>query len=191
MIEDNQIYVAVDIEADGPTPGLYSMLSIGAVATTANEEVSRFYRKLSALPEAMTDPATMEWWKTQSEAWEEVNTDVESPEIVIKDFCEWVESLGAEPVFVAHPIALDYTFVSWYLYKFAYNPFNDDKNAMRTFDLTSFIAGKYNLALNDAKRPKLPLVLTTGMLEHTHKAIDDAIGYGVLIRNALKTSSLT
>lgn len=52
MISDSQIFIVVDIEADGPAVGLNSMLSLAAVATTEKEEVSRFYRKLATLPNA-------------------------------------------------------------------------------------------------------------------------------------------
>jgi hypothetical protein len=40
MISDSQIFIVVDIEADGPVAGLNSMLSLAAVATTEKKEVS-------------------------------------------------------------------------------------------------------------------------------------------------------
>jgi hypothetical protein len=48
-MDDNQIYVIVDIEADGLTPELFSMFSTGAVAATKEAEIARFYRKLLPL----------------------------------------------------------------------------------------------------------------------------------------------
>ncbi len=41
-------YVSVDIEADGPVPGLHSMLSLGAVAHDSNAltDISHFSGKL-------------------------------------------------------------------------------------------------------------------------------------------------
>lgn len=183
MIEDNQIYIVVDIEADGPAVGLHSMLSLAAVATTAKREVSQFYRKLTPLPGALPDPDTLEWWKGFPEAWVEVNTNQQSPKFVMNEFCSWLAKLKAEPVFVANPIGLDYTFVSWYLFRYAgKNPFMNEKNAIRTLDIRSFITGKHNLTFKSASRVNLPPTLTEGMPEHTHRAIDDAIGYGYLLR---------
>lgn len=183
MIEDNQIYIVVDIEADGPAVGLHSMLSIAAVATTAKHEVSQFYRKLTPLPEASPDPDTLDWWKSFPKAWDEVNSDQQSPETVMKDFCEWLAGLKAEPVFVANPIGLDYTFVSWYLFRYAEdNPFMNEKHAIRTLDIRSFIAGKYTISFDNASRVNLPAELTEGMPEHSHRAIDDAVGYAYLLR---------
>lgn len=178
MLDQGEIYVIVDIEADGPVPGLYSMLSIAAVATTADSEVSSFYRTVLPCEGASQDPDTMQWWQRQPQAWEEVNTNAEDPEKVMKDFCTWVHGLGAIPIFVAHPVALDYTFVSWYLQKFAHeDPFRNEKNVTRTLDLRSFVAGKFGFTLNQAHRKNLPDKLKVGMPDHSHKAIDDARGY--------------
>lgn len=190
MVDDNQIYVVVDIEADGPTPGLYSMLSIGAVATTAQKEVSQFYRTILPIEGAQADPDTIEWWKSQPEAWQEVTTDARHAKEVMQEFCTWLDSLGKEPVFVAHPIALDYTFVSWYLYKFMNrNPFSNEKHISRTLDMRSFVAGKFEVTITQAHRSKLPENLTKGMPEHTHNALEDAVGYGAILRNVLNAKS--
>lgn len=190
MIDDDQVYIVVDIEADGPAVGLHSMLSIGAVATTAKAEVAQFYRKLLPLEEASADPNTMEWWGSQHDAWQEVHTDQEDPQLVLRDFCSWLDGLQAEPVFVANPIGLDYAFVSWYLFRFAgRNPFMNEQNAIRTLDIRSFLAGKYRLSFNNAGRVKLPTSLTAGMPEHTHRAIDDAVGYAFLLRKVLSEAA--
>ena len=187
MLDDNQIYVIVDIETDGPVPGLYSMLSIGAVASTASKEVGSFYRKVLPYDKAGQDPDTMDWWKTQPEAWKEVTTGATQPEIVMREFCDWVKSLGAVPVFVAHPVAFDYTFVGWYLHRFLKeDPFIGHGGGQRILDLGSFTAGKLNLPLSRARRSQLAPSFRVGMPEHSHKAIDDARGYGVILRNVLK-----
>lgn len=187
MLDDNQIYVAVDIEADGPVPGLFSMLSIGAVATTKDSEISRFYRKILPLKGAGQNPNTMKWWKTQPEAWAEVTADAENPEKVMVDFSGWLEKLGKTPIFVAHPIAFDYTFVSYYLYKFTdKNPFTNSTDNPKTLDLKSYISAKYNKKIDESTANKLPKVLLKGSPEHSHKAINDAIGYASVLRNILK-----
>jgi DNA polymerase III alpha subunit (gram-positive type) len=160
MLDDDQLYVIVDIEANGPTPGLFSMLSIGAVATTKEAEVADFYRKIHPLKGAGQHPNTMAWWKTQPEAWAEVTAEAEAPEKVMNDFSEWLEKLGKKPVFVAHPIAFDYTFVSWYLYKFVgRNLFTDNKDDPKTLDLKSYISAKYSKTIDASAVSKLPKVL--------------------------------
>jgi DNA polymerase III alpha subunit (gram-positive type) len=189
MIGQHEIYVVVDIENNGPAPGLHSMLSIGATATTKDVEVATFYRTILPIEGATEDPDTMDWWKTQPEAWKEVHTNAQPAEIVMKAFCRWLDGLNAQPVFVAHPIAVDYPFVSWYLYKFVgTNPFmNDEKQTLQTLDLRSFVSGKFNITLDNAHRTKLPENLTVGMPEHSHNALTDSQGYAVILRNVLNS----
>lgn len=84
MLEKNQIYIVVDMEADGPVPDLYSMLSLAAVATNGNEEVGAFYRKILPIEGASQEASTMAWWQTQPEAWKEATSDAEPA----KKLCE-------------------------------------------------------------------------------------------------------
>ncbi|MBH1980187.1 3'-5' exoribonuclease [Candidatus Saccharibacteria bacterium] len=191
MLDKNQIYVVVDIENNGPTPGQYSMLAIGATATTQHEEVATFYRTILPIEGASEHADTMKWWGTQPEAWEQVCKDASPADVVMKDFYEWLNALDAEPIFVAHPIAVDYTFVSWYLYKFVgINPFAINKaDILLTLDLRSYISGKFGRTLNDSRRSELPEFLTKGMPEHTHNALEDSQGYGVILRNILNSTN--
>lgn len=183
MISGSQIFIVVDIEADGPAVGLNSMLSLAAVATTEKEEVSRFYRKLMTLPNASPDPGTTEWWRNNKEAWKEATTDSEPPEKVMTEFYNWVIGLGREPIFVSNPTSLDYTFVSWYLFRYAPgNPFKNEKNSIRALDIKSYVAGKLGLTFDKAKRICWPEELTKDMPAHTHNALDDAVGYAVVLR---------
>lgn len=186
MISDSQVFIVVDIEADGPAVGLHSMLSIAAVATTDTQEVSRFYRKLTRLPDASPDPSTTEWWKENPDAYAEATSDPCPPEQVMTEFYHWIIGLGREAIFVSNPVSLDYTFVSWYLFRFAPgNPFKNEKNGIRALDLKSYVAGKYGLPFEKAKRVHWPEDVTEGMPEHTHNALDDAQGYAVVLRNLI------
>ena len=59
----DEIYVSIDVEADGPVPGPHSLLSIGAVALWADgTEVAEFSVNLDTLPEAAPHPVTTRWW---------------------------------------------------------------------------------------------------------------------------------
>lgn len=186
MIQDDQLYIIVDIETDGPVPGLYSMLSIGAVASDGQEEQGSFYRTLQPLADAAQHPDNMAWWRTQPEAWREATTDAVPAADVMPAFRDWLTGFGKQPVFVAHPIGFDYNFVSWYLWKFTGgNPFADESRHIATLDLISFTAGKTGCAIGEATRDKLPESLKRDMPEHTHNALDDARGYAAILRNVL------
>lgn len=187
MISDRQVFIVVDIETDGPAAGLNSMLSLAAVATTEHEEVSRFYKKLATLPGTSPDPETTAWWQEHPDAWREATTEPQAPEAVVTEFYEWIVDLEREPIFVSNPVSFDYTFVSWYLSRFApENPFKHPKtHGIRALDLKSYVAGSLNLSFNNAKRVKWPTYLTQGMPEHSHNALDDAIGYAVVLRKLI------
>lgn len=187
MQNDQPVYIVVDIETDGPAPALHSMLSIGAVATTDTEELGEFYRKLIPLPEASQDPQTMDWWKSQPEAWQEVTTDAQPAHVVVEEFLDWVAGFGDNVIFVAQPIGFDYVFVRWYLWRFGGRcPFQRlSEGYEATLDISSFIAGKYGLSLKQSTRRQLPDWMKQGMPHHSHNALEDARGYAVILRNIL------
>jgi len=190
MIDDDQIYIVVDIETNGPVPGLYSMLSLGAVASSRSEELSSFYHKLAPLEDASQHPHNMTFWQQHPEAWQEVTDNQESAQTVIQDFVDWVKSFDKRPVFVSQPTAFDYAFVSWYLWKFTdNNPFLVQDGASATLDLQSFIVGKHDLKLDMSRGEMLPEWMKQGMPEHSHNALEDARGFGVILRNVLNRES--
>lgn len=59
----DEIYFCADIETDGPSPGQYSMLSIGIVAFKLDETIiDTFDCNLELLSNAKQHPYTMKWW---------------------------------------------------------------------------------------------------------------------------------
>jgi hypothetical protein len=170
------LYIVVDGENDGPVPGLFSLRSLGACAITAEGvELGSFYQQLEPLEGAGTDPDTMRWWASQPEAWEEVTRDARPPDRVISEFDEWLHQLGKPYLFVSNPTCFDYSFVHWYTRRFlGKNPFISANGAPTALDVPSFIAGKYNLSLEDAQRNNLPAWMTKGAPPHDHTALSDA-----------------
>ena len=109
----------VDVEADGPIPGKYSMVSFGAVRVEPS--LSRTFRGLTRpisdawLPEALA----------VSGATREAHLGYEEPGAVMERFERWVlaESKG-RPVFFSDNLAFDWQFVNWYFHQYlGRNPF--------------------------------------------------------------------
>lgn len=185
----NETYIVVDIEADGPVPGLYSMLSLGAVATTKDKQISEFYKTIQPLEGASEHPRTMRWWAANPDAWEQVQQNAQPASVAIKEFVAWAQSLNTTLIFVSNPVGFDYPFISWYLQKFTNsNVFTNKNGGTNSLDLQSFIAGKFNLELKTIHLATLPDFLTNGMPKHTHNALDDAKGYAFILRNAFNKS---
>jgi hypothetical protein len=181
----DQIFLAIDIEADGPQPGKNSMLSIAGIATTAAATVGElFYRKLLPIPNGEQNPDTMAWWAKHQDAWKEATSGAEPPETVIADFVKWCEQFD-NPIFVSHPTVFDFKMVSWYLEQYHGTNIFQTPTMMRALDLPSYISGKFGLELSQSYRSQLPKHLLQGMPEHTHGALDDALGVAVMLRNVL------
>ena len=176
-----EIYVSLDIETDGPAPGLNSMLSLGAAAFSAGSilEFDTWYSTLTPLPEAHPDPKTWAWWQTQPEALKEVQANRVDPDEAIKKFVFWCENLPGKPVAVGWPIAFDFAFVNYYCHRFAEkNPLGFGGCDIRSFaNGITLHSSYYGLKERDLKRVA-GNVNVEGLRPHV--AVDDAIEQGRL-----------
>lgn len=177
-----EIYISTDVEADGPIPGQNSLLSIGSAAYSRDKVLlSTFEANLETLPGASADPATEHWWKTQPEAWAYCRSNLQSPEVAMKNYVSWIESLSGKPVFVGYPVAYDFMFVYWYLMKFVgRSPFSHS-----ALDIKTLAMAALNTDYRSATKKNMPKDWFDD-LPHTHKALDDAIGQGALFCNILR-----
>ena len=176
-----EIYVSTDVEADGPIPGPHSMLSFASAAYRADKTlVSTFSVNLETLPGATGQPRTMEWWKTQPEAWAACRKDLEAPETAMPRYVKWLRGLPGSPVFVAYPAGFDFSFVYWYLIRFAgESPFSHSALDMKTLAMALLKKG-----YRDSTKRNMPTRWFDD-LPHTHVALDDAIEQGALFCNML------
>jgi len=165
------IYVSVDIEADGPVPSLHSMLSLGAVALdTSGVELGEFSVNLQTLPAAHGHPTTMAWWKTQEAAWIACRENPEDPASALPRFARWLNALPGQPVFVGYPASFDFMFVAWYLNRFAgENPFG-----WSALDLKSYAMAKLGVGFSETIKRKMPPAWFANARKHRHVALDDA-----------------
>lgn len=195
MKDKPEIYVSTDVEADGPIPGVNSMLSFGSAAYLADKTlVSTFTANLKTLPGATADPKTMEWWKNQPEAWKVCRENLQSPEKAMKDYLAWLKRLPGVPVFVGYPAAYDFLFVYWYLIRFAgESPFSHSALDIKTLAMVLLKSGyrqatKKNMPKKWFDPPSSRQsagLRRAGPLRHSHVALDDAIEQGALFCNML------
>ncbi len=176
-----EIYVSTDIESDGSIPGPNSMLSFASAAYRADKVlVDTFSANLDLLPGAIGDPNTMNWWKTQPEAWAKCRENTEPPEVVMPRYVDWLKSLPGKPVFVGYPVCFDFLFVYWYLIRFAgESPFSHSG-----LDIKTFAMAMMKTDYRASTKSKMPRRWFED-LPHTHVALDDAIGQGTLFCNML------
>lgn len=172
----DEVFVSTDVEADGPIPGPYSMLSFASAAYLADKTLlGTFSANLETLPGASTHPKTLKWWKSHPEAWKAARENPEKPEVVMPRYLEWLKALPGKPVFVAYPAAYDFMFVYWYLIRFTgESPFSHSALDIKTYAMAMLKKPYYQSIKTHMPRRWFE------EWPHTHRALDDAIEQGAL-----------
>lgn len=154
-------WFVVDVEADGPTPMLHSMVSIGAVPVGRHEDLS-FYGEVRPIHDTWV-PACL----AVSGVTREQHLLFDEPGYVMRKFAEWIASttVGA-PVFVSDNPAFDWQWVNGYFHAFhGSNPFGH--SGRRIGDIFAGIQGKASASSGWHSLRKT---------QHTHHPVDDARG---------------
>ena len=184
-LSNKECYVSVDIEADGPVPGLNSMLSLGAVLFTHDGvPIEEFSVNLETLPGAGQHPQTMQWWAKQPGAWAACRTQTQNPGEATHRFSAWIgtqaQALG-EPVMIAFPAAYDAMWTQWYLHRFT----GDDPFRRRVIDIKTLAMAVMGKGYRATAQDRLPGRWRTAG-RHTHVAVEDAMEQGRLFMNIVR-----
>lgn len=191
------VYVVTDIEVNGPTPGEHSMLAFASVAVdAAGVEIDTFEAVLETLPEAGENPVTMRWFQGFPEALATATTDPEPPEQVMARYVDWVRALPGQPIFAAHPLAFDGTWIDYYLRRFAgirmlKGPWEGERLFYTAgLCIQAFAAGRSGLDFTACFTEGYPPEWM-GHVPHDHFSINDARGYANLLRSLLQMPAST
>ena len=111
--------IVVDVEADGPVPGKYSMVCFGAVLVEPSLERT-FYGRTRPVSDRWLPEALAVSGFTRQE-----HLSFDDPREVMERFEAWIEeSSKGRPVFASDNLAFDWQFVNWYFHEFlGRNPF--------------------------------------------------------------------
>ena len=168
MAKSPELYVAVDVEADGPIPGQYSMLSIG-MAVVGREDLS-FYTELAPI----SDHFNPEALKVCGLDRDKLRREAPSAEDAMQAATAWVESLRehGRPIFLGAPAVWDGMFVHWYFIRYiGHNPFGTTGAGI---DLRSYWMGLNGIEWTDSHKSQIKQRLGVEGFPHTHNALDDA-----------------
>ncbi len=182
-----EIYISIDVEADGRVPGLSSMLSFGAAAFSLDKELlGTFSRNLRQIEGAAAEPDSMAFWAENPQAWEAARRDPDNAETAMPAFVAWVAEVGQgyrPPVCVGMPAVYDFKWIDYYCVRFAgTNPFGFN----RCLDAKSYAAAYLGGDLRRASRRNFPKAWYDEGLPHTHVALDDAVEQGALVMNMMR-----
>ena len=153
-------WFCVDVEADGPIPGDYSMVSIGAVLVKDPAQGFLGYLK----------PISPEW---QPEALavsghtREETLEFPDPITTMKAFESWVNKVnepGTQPIFAADNNGFDWMFTCWYLWHYC----GDCIFGFSSKNINSLWHGMQRNTRESFKHLRIT--------PHTHNPLDDARG---------------
>lgn len=159
-------HISVDIEADGPYPGEYSMIELGACVVEDMEQ--RFITQLAPISETWNPDSLAVSGYTREETERFIDA-----ETAISDFVNWLYEVSDQRkhrvVFVSDNPVFDGMFVWYYLGRFYCEPL-DMKNPFgySGVSITSLYKGyecDMGARFHYLRRTK-----------HTHNALEDAVG---------------
>jgi DNA polymerase III epsilon subunit-like protein len=152
-------YIMVDIESDGPIPGDYSMISIGAVVVDENLDKT-FRRDLKPISKDFREEALNICGVTREET-----LGYPDAAEVMTDFERWVdENSDGQPRLISDNNGFDWMFICWYFHHFCgRNPFGYSSTNLGSL---------YKGFVKDLTKNFKHLRDTV----HTHDPLDDAIG---------------
>jgi len=152
-------YIMVDIEADGPIPGDYSMVCFGAVLV--EPALNRtFYGKLRPISEKWVPEALKVSGFTREDTLQ-----FDPPAMVMERFEAWIKAnVSNRPIFIADNNGFDWQFINWYFHHFlGRNPFGFS---------SANLGSLYKGLIKDTSGNFQHLRKT----RHTHHPVDDAMG---------------
>jgi hypothetical protein len=152
-------YIMVDIEADGPIPGDYSMVCFGAVVVEPSLS-QIFYGQLKPISSDWIPEALAVSGFTRDETLQ-----FEPPRRVMERFDGWLETHSkGRPIFVSDNNGFDWQFINWYFHHFC--------RGNRFGHSSTNLGSLYKGVLKDMSVNFRHLRKT----KHTHHPIDDARG---------------
>lgn len=163
-----ELYVAVDIEADGPIPGPYSMISLGMSV------VSRPEHSFSTELRPISDDFVPEALAVSGLDRDRLLREAPAPEDAMERAAAWIEGLRpvGRPVFLAGPAVWDGMFLHWYFMRYlGKSPFGVTGAGV---DLRSYWMGLTGQDWSSSRTSDIKQSLGLTGLPHTHHAEEDA-----------------
>jgi DNA polymerase III alpha subunit (gram-positive type) len=154
-------YFVVDVESDGPCPGLYSMISFGAVLVQEDlKNTATFYGELK--------PISNDWIPRALEVSGFTREQTESfsdPSEVMNNFHQWVwDNSKGRPIFISDNNGFDWQFINYYLWKYV----NENIFGFSSRRLADLYCGMQKDSFAKWKHLR--------NTKHTHNPVDDAMG---------------
>jgi DNA polymerase III epsilon subunit-like protein len=187
------VYICVDVEASGPIPDPYNLVSLAAVPVRGPAspgpgawsvaEAELFYVELRPLYPGF-DPGAMAIHGLTREHLEAHGLE---PAAALRDFVRWTQSRGGRPVFTGHNAVFDWAFVNHTFLRLGIdNPFG-----WKALDTKSLAAGVLGIPFLETSKENLAVLLPELGIEDQalkHRADYDALYQARLLAALLNHS---
>ena len=152
----------VDVESDGPCPGMYSMVSFGAVRVQAEPLDCFFYGRTRPQSDLFVPEALAACRTTR-----EQHLTYDDPKGVMLNFANWLKANSTgRPIFISDNPAFDWQFIHYnFIAHIGSNPFGF--SARRIGDLFAGLEKDFFASSKWKSLRRTP---------HTHHPVDDAKG---------------
>lgn len=183
-----ETYISVDIEADGPIPGPYSMVSFGMTVAgrmggrtfeTVDPEATTFYAELRPI----SDEFVAEAMAVSGLDRDLLVREGRDPAEAMASAAVWVREACGDtlPVLAAFPLSYDWMWIYWYFMRFTgESPFGHS----RCIDIKTLYAAKAGVPVAWSTKRQMPRDVRSAR-RHTHNALDDAIEQAELFQNLM------
>lgn len=162
---NKHLLISCDVEADGPCPGLYSMVSFGMVVV--EPELNRKFYSGVMKPNSGTALWIPEALAVSGVSRKE-QLDGISPQKAMINAHAWLKSLDANVTFISDNNGFDWQFINYYFHAYiGKNPFGFSSRR-----ITDLWAGFNKSSRTSAKSWTESFRKT----KHTHNPLDDARG---------------
>lgn len=152
-------YIMVDVEADGPIPGDYSMISFGAVIVDQTLDKT-FFGKLKPISENFIPEALAISGYSRKDT-----LGFADPVVAMNLFDKWISmNSKGKPAFISDNNGFDWMFMCWYFHHFM----NDNPFGHSSTNLGSLYKGAERNFFRNFKHLR--------KTRHTHNPVDDAKG---------------
>ncbi len=173
-----EVYISVDVEAAGPIPGTFSMLSLGACVVGTPTTV--FYVELRPI----TTHFVPEALRVGGFSLERLARTGCEPKEAMEAFRDWIARVRVNrfPVLVGFNASFDWAFVNWYFHTFvSENPFG-----IGALDIKAYYMGLSGCSWQETAWSKLPQGFRA-VHQQTHNALDDAVAQAEVFAKLLET----